>query len=531
MQSQNNKTPPNFLFIMCDQLRQDYLSCYGHQSLVTPNLDALAARGVRFENANCQSPLCAPSRASFYTGRYQSSHGVCGNEDSVRLGEYMMGDYLRPLGYRTAVIGKTHSYKSPSEIKKCAIDPASDLAATAATGGFEPYESHEGLYPDPILPKNQGYTDYLRSLGFNDRNPWHTRANSGVDKNGKLHSGWALRSSVYPAALPEEHSETAFTTRRAMDFIKETKSQPWCLHLSFIKPHWPIIAPAPYHKLYDKDAIQNVVRDASERKNPHPVIKAFMKAEYSQSYADDEIRDIVLPAYMGLVKQVDDHIGNLVRFLDKQDVLDSTVIVFTADHGDYLGDHWLGEKDLFHEPSVKVPMIVVDPDPKADITRNSVRAEFAEGVDIVPTFVEMAGGEVCRERIEGHSLLPLLRSSSSAEHWREYTISEIDYADRGARYELSIEPYECRATMVRDARWKYVHYKGFPHQLFDLENDPDELNDLGQDSGQQSVVQRMKDALFDWQYSLKRRVGLDYNDAVSFGPERDERYGIIIGRR
>ena len=522
---------PNILFIMCDQLRQDYLSCYGHQTLATPNIDALAGRGVRFNNAFCQAPLCAPSRASFYTGRYQSSHGVQGNDDATQLGEYMLGDYLRPLGYRTAVVGKTHSYKSESEIGKWGIGPNSEFAISAASGGFEPYEHHEGLYPDPILPKNLGYTNYLRTVGFEDKNPWQTRANSGIDDHGKLHSGWALRSSVYPAALAEEHSETAFTTRRAIDFIQESKDQPWCLHLSYIKPHWPLIAPEPYHKLFDRNDIQKVVRSESERENPHPVIGAFLKAEYSQNYANDEIRDIVLPAYMGLVKQIDDHIGRLMITLEELNLLSHTMIVFTSDHGDYLGDHWLGEKDLFHEPSVKIPMIVVDPDVKADSTRNSGRSEFVESVDIVPTFVEIAGGEICRERIEGLSLLPLLHSSSSAQQWREYAVSEINYADRGARYELRAEPYQCNATMVRDSRWKYIYYQGFADQLFDLEHDPNELHDLGQNPNLVAVIQRMKEALFDWQYSLKRRVGLDYSYAQGQGPERDEEYGIIIGRR
>ena len=522
---------PNILFIMCDQLRQDYLSCYGHQTLATPNVDALARRGVRFENAFCQAPLCAPSRASFYTGRYQSSHGVQGNDDATRLGEHMLGDYLRPLGYRTAVVGKTHSYKSESEIRKWGIDPNSDLAKSAASGGFEPYEHHEGLYPDPILPKNLGYTNYLHSVGFGDENPWQARANSGIDDSGKLHSGWALRSSVFPAALAEEHSETAFTTKRAMEFIQESKTLPWCLHLSYIKPHWPLIAPAPYHKMFDRNEIQKVVRSESERENPHPVIGAFLKAEYSQNYANDDMREIVLPVYMGLVKQIDDHIGRLVNFLEELNLLSRTMIVLTSDHGDYLGDHWLGEKDLFHEPSVKIPMIVSDPDSKADSTRNSVRTEIVEAVDLVPTFVETAGGEICRERIEGLSLLPLLHSSSSAQHWREFAVSEIDYSDRGARYELGAAPYECHATMVRDSRWKYIYYQGFAHQLFDLEQDPDELNDLGRDPSLNKVVQRMKEALFDWQYSLKRRVGLNYSYAEGQGPERDEKFGIIIGRK
>lgn len=515
---------------MCDQLRQDYLSCYGHQTLETPNIDALATRGVRFENAFCQAPLCAPSRASFYTGRYQFSHGVCGNEDATRLGEYMLADYLRPLGYRTAVVGKTHSYKSQADLLKFGVEPSSDLAQTSSTGGFEPYEKHEGLYPDPLFEKNNGYTQYLHSVGFDDENPWQTRANSGIDENGELHSGWSLRSSVYPASVSEVHSETAYTTRRAMDFIDETQDQPWCLHLSYIKPHWPIIAPAPYHKLFGKQDIQQVVQSRSEIEDPHPVIKAFRQAEYSQNYARQQVREVVIPAYMGLVKQIDDHIGNLMKFVDERGLSENTMVIFTSDHGDYLGDHWLGEKDLFYAPSVNIPMLVVDPDEKADVTRNTVCQALAEAVDVVPTVVEVAGGKVCRERVEGRSLLPHLRNSPQGQSWREYAVSEINYADRGARYLLGTTTDGSYATMIRDQRWKYIHYQGFGHQLFDLELDPDELVDLGSDTKSAVIAKRMRDALFDWQCSLKRRVGMDFDVAQSLGPEADEVYGIIIGR-
>ncbi len=531
MAEPENRARPNFLFVMCDQLRQDYLSCYGHETLETPHIDRLAGAGVRFDNAFCQAPLCAPSRASFYTGRYQSSHGVCSNDDATRVGEYMLGDYLRPLGYRTAVVGKTHSYKSQADIERCAIDPCSHLARTAASGGFEPYEHHEGLYPDPIVPADLGYNTYLKSLGYADRNPWQTRANSSIDGRGNMHSGWSLRSAAYPAAVCEEHSETAFTTLRAMDFIRSAGARPWCLHLSYIKPHWPLIAPSPYHSRYRKSDIQKPVRSDCERENPHPVVDAFMRAEYSRSYADDAVRDIAVPAYMGLVKQVDDHIGRLLAFLKERKLLDTTVIVLTSDHGDYLGDHWLGEKDLFHEPSVKIPLIVVDPSVRGQVAGGSACAELVEAVDIVPTFVELAGGEICRERIEGRSLAPLLRSPESVGNWRECVVSEIDYCDRGARYLLNLGPYDCRATMVRDRRWKYIHYHGFGYQLFDLENDPDELNDLGRGEPAQPVARRMKDALVEWHYSLKRRVGIGYSEALGQGPERDEEFGIVIGRR
>ena len=515
---------------MCDQLRQDYLSCYGHQTLSTPNIDNLARRGVRFSNAYCQAPLCAPSRASFYSGRYQSSHGVMGNEDATQLGEKLLADYLNPLGYRTAVVGKTHNHKSDADLEQAHVDPTSDFARAASSGGFEPYEWHEGLYPDPILPGSQGYTAYLQSLGYKEFNPWDRLANSGMDKDGNIHSGWALRNSGFPAAIPEEHSETAFCTRRAMDFINESANQPWCLHLSYIKPHWPVIAPAPYHDMYGIQDIQKVVNSETERTNPHPVVAAFMQQEYSKCYADQAVRDIVIPVYMGLVKQIDDHLGKLFDFLKSKALLDNTMIVLTADHGDYLGDHFLGEKDLFHTPSVKIPLIVFDPRAEADATRNTVRSELVEGVDLTPTFVDFAGGEICRERIEGRSLSPILRSAAPPREWREYAVSEIDYSERGPRKLLNLDPYECRATMVADHEWKYVYYRGFPPQLFNLRDDPDELHDLGQDSNTQPIRQRLFDALFDWKYSLKTRVGMDHAYLQGQGPERDEEFGIIIGR-
>jgi len=519
----------NILFIMCDQLRYDYLSCYGHKTLATPNIDRLAERGVTFTNTYCQAPLCGPSRASFYTGRYMSSHGVMGNDDATQVGELMMADYLRPMGYRTAVVGKTHSFKSLAEFKRLGIEMNSDRVAALTSGGFEPYEHHEGLYPDPILPEHHGYTDYLKRMGYDNKNPWDNCANSSVDYDGQLHSGWKLRSSKYPAAIREEHSETAFTTQRAMDFIDETGDQPWCLHLSYIKPHWPVIAPAPYHEIYGIDDIQPVVCSDEERENPHPLYQAFMQQEYSESYARKEVRETVIPAYMGLVKQIDDHLGRLFEFMHTRGLLENTLIVFTADHGDYLGDHWLGEKDQFHEPSVKLPLIVVDPGPEADTTRGQQCDQFVESIDLIPTFLGFTGGRSYRERLEGLSLTPLLHGHKR-KNWRNCAISEIDYADRGPRNQLGLEPYQCRAVMVRNRRWKYIYHLEFQPQLFDMENDPDELVDQGNNPEFEQVRAQMKNRMIQWRDSLKRRTGVDYDKMARLGPEVDEELGIIIGR-
>jgi len=520
----------NILFIMCDQLRADYLSCYGHPHLKTPNIDVLAAHGVRFNRAYCQAPLCGPSRASFYTGRYMSSHGVMANADPLKMGELTLGDYLRAARMTAVVVGKSEGSPNLVALERFQIDQSSTEGQQLANNGFLPFELFSGIYPDPILPKGLGYNAYLRSHGFDGDNPWEEWANSAIDSKGKRVSGWQMRNAGLPARLPEEHSETAFTTRRAIEFLDSVDpDESWCMHLSYIKPHWPYLAPAPYHTRYHKDHVVPAVRDERERHNPHPVYQAFMAQDYSQNFSRDEVRDTVIPAYMGLIQQVDDHVGRVLAHLEKKGLRERTWIVFTSDHGDYLGDHWLGEKDLFHEPSVRIPLIICDPSTRADGTRGRVVEEFVEAVDVVPTLVEVAGGTVPLERIEGRSLLPFVHQQVAAPSWRDCAISEIDFSDRGPRTLLRLHPHECRARMIRTAKWKYVLHEHFPPQLFDLVNDPHEFIDLGEDPGYRSARQENYDRLFTWFRGLKVRTEMPIEALFDMGPELDEELGIMIG--
>ena len=520
----------NILFIMCDQLRADYLSCYGHPHLKTPNIDVLAAHGVRFNRAYCQAPLCGPSRASFYTGRYMSSHGVMANADPLKMGELTLGDYLRAARMTAVVVGKSEGSPNLVALERFQIDQSSTEGQQLANNGFLPFELFSGIYPDPILPKGLGYNAYLRSHGFDGDNPWEEWANSAIDSKGKRVSGWQMRNAGLPARLPEEHSETAFTTRRAIEFLDSVDpDESWCMHLSYIKPHWPYLAPAPYHTRYHKDHVVPAVRDERERHNPHPVYQAFMAQDYSQNFSRDEVRDTVIPAYMGLIQQVDDHVGRVLAHLEKKGLRERTWIVFSSDHGDYLGDHWLGEKDLFHEPSVRIPLIICDPSTRADGTRGRVVEEFVEAVDVVPTLVEVAGGTVPLERIEGRSLLPFVHQQVAAPSWRDCAISEIDFSDRGPRTLLRLHPHECRARMIRTSKWKYVLHEHFPPQLFDLVNDPHEFIDLGEDPGYRSARQENYDRLFTWFRGLKVRTEMPIEALFDMGPELDEELGIMIG--
>lgn len=507
------------------------MSCFGHPALHTPNIDGLAQRGVRFTRAYCQAPLCGPSRASFYTGRYMSSHGVMANKDPLKVGELTLGDYLREQNVRTVLIGKSEASANHSALERLRIDETSDVGKLVAQNGFELCEHFDGLYPDPLLPQRLGYNDYLRQMGFDGENPWELYANSAIDENGQRVSGWNMRSVNRPSLVPEEHSETAFITNRALEFIDSVSpDHSWCLHLSYIKPHWPYLAPAPYHNIYSAQDVPPAMRDERELIDPHPVYHAFTQQEYSRNFSKNSVRERVIPTYMGLIKQIDDQLGRVLARLEARQFLRNTMIVFTADHGDYLGDHWLGEKDLFHEPSVRIPLIVCDPTSKGDANRGRTIDQLVEAVDLLPTLVEYVGGAAATERIEGRSLLPLIRDGIGTDNWREYVVSEIDYSERGPRTLLGMHPYQCRAYMIRSADWKYILYERFRPQLFDLAADPMEYRDLGQAPSLASVRQDMHAQLFDWLRERQMRTEVPADSLSDMGPERDEELGIIIGR-
>ena len=521
----------NVLFIMCDQLRWDYLSCAGHPTLQTPNIDALAARGVRFTRAYVQSPICGPSRMSFYTGRYMHSHGSTWNGVPLKVGELTMGDYLRPLGVQTVLVGKTHMAADTEGMERLGIPRDSIIGVRTSECGFDPYERDDGLRGHDGSGSGKRtrprYDQYLNEQGYAGENPWHDWANSAEGEGGGIASGWAMRHARKPARVKEEDSETPYMTRRAIEFIRENSEKPWCLHLSYIKPHWPYVAPAPYNDMYGPNHLIPVVRSEAEREDPHPVFREFMQRRVSRTFVRDEVRDEVVPVYMGLIKQIDDQMGVLFRFLEDNGHFENTMIVFTSDHGDYLGDHWLGEKELFHEPSVKIPLIVYDP--SADTTRGTTCGELVEGIDLLPTFLENFGGdpELQTHRLEGRSLMPLVRGERPSS-WRSYVVSEYDYSSQGTAAALNVAPSDARMFMLADREWKYIHAIGFRPMLFDLKADPDELHDLGADPAHEDVRRRFEVALQKWALRQSQRLTRSDQQIQKMRGNADRR-GILIG--
>jgi arylsulfatase A-like enzyme len=525
-------TPKNILFIMFDQLRWDYLSCYGHPHLHTPNIDKLAERGVRFSRCYIQSPICGSSRMSTYTGRYVHSHGASWNGIPLKVGEMTMGDHLRKAGMDCYLVGKTHMRADDEGMARLGLAPDSVIGARVSECGFDVFERDDGMLPegpdgyyDPDGAKE--YNKWLRAKGYESDNPWHDFANSGLDADGNVLSGWFLKHATEAANIAEEDSETPYLTGRAMEFI-ETHDGPWCCHLSYIKPHWPYIVPEPYASMYGPEHVLPVVRSDRERQSAHPIFKAFMDTKVGEAFSRQDIRDAVIPAYMGLIKQVDDQMGRLFKWLEETGRADDTMIVLTSDHGDFLGDHWMGEKTFFHDTSTRVPLIIYDPSPEADATRGTVSDTLVECIDFAATFVDVAGSDVPGHILEGESLLPILHGERT-DTLRDYVICEYDYSATPVAHLLNIGVRDAVMFMIADKRWKLMHFEGGHRpMLFDLQNDPQELTDLGDSADHAEIIANLYDKLFEWARRPSQRTTRSEEQLIEMRTKTRKR-GIVLG--
>jgi len=518
---------------MFDQLRFDYLSCTGHPYLETPNIDRLATQGVRFSRAYVQSPICGASRMSTYTGRYVHSHGAAWNNFPLRVGEQTLGDHLRKNDMDCWLIGKTHMSIDLEGMERLGIAHDGLIGARVSECGFDIWLRDDGLWgegPDGFYDKRRSpYNEYLKAEGYDSDNPWHDHANAGITDAGDIASGWFMEHAHKPANIREEDSETPWLTSRCIDFIEAQESdKPWLAHVSYIKPHWPYIVPAPYHNMYGHNQIKPVVRSDKERDNPHPVFEQYQNNIIAKAFHKDEVRNRVIPAYMGLIKQCDDQMGRLFKYLEDNDRMKDTMIVITSDHGDYLGDHWMGEKDLFHDPSVKIPLIIYDPSSAADASRGTVCDELVESIDLTATFIEAAGGEVPEHIVEGKSLVPFLHDETP-ENWREYAISEFDYSPTRMAKNLDLAPRDARLFMVADKRWKFMHAEGgMRPMLFDLKNDPDEFCDLAENPDYGNNIKMMYERLGAWARRPSQRSTKSERDILNMR-KNSGRMGIVLG--
>jgi arylsulfatase A-like enzyme len=409
------------------------------------------------------------------------------------------------------------------------IDPDSVIGTRASECGFEVFERDDGLHPDSPRQQWSAYDDYLVSHGYKSDNPWEDFANSGLGENDELLSAWLLKNSHLPANVPEQHSETAYMTDRAMDFMREAEAdgRPWMCHVSYIKPHWPYIVPAPYHNMYGPEHIIDPIRSQSERDTDHPLMQAYLDARVCRSFSRDQVRDHVIPAYMGLIKQLDDNLGRLFAWMDETGLSENTIIAFTSDHGDYMGDHWMGDKDFYHDVAAKVPLIIADPRSAAHASRGSVSDELVEMIDLAPTFMSALGCAPKPHVIEGRDLTPILHGTNGFS--RRYAISEHDYHWSEMARALDVAQENARTVMIHDGRWKYVRCEGFRPVLFDLETDPQELTDLGASQADDHIATRarMEAALLSW--ATRHHTRITATQTVLNRQKMAAKSGILIG--
>jgi choline-sulfatase len=450
----------NVLLLMADQLAAGWLPAYGHAPVRAPNLTALAERATVFESAYCPSPLCAPSRAGLLSARRPSRIGVFDNAAEMPATTPTVMHQLRAHGYHTALIGKMH-FVGPDQLH-----------------GFE-----ERLTPD-IYPGDLDWTPDWR-LPAGEHVPWYHTMDS------VLHPG------VSVASMQQDYDdEVAFrAVRKIFDLAREDVARPFLLVVSFTNPHDPWELRPRYWDLYDRAAIDlpAVPRIPLDEADPHSRRLREMCGIDEVELTEAQLR-AARHGYYAAISYLDERVGEVLGALRDAGLDDDTIVAFTADHGEMLGERGLWYKMSFFEHSARVPLFVRAPGGNSP-------ARVAEPVsllDLAPTLLELTGTpwpEEYAEELDGVSLAGLM--AGDAERWSRPVLAE--YLAEGVT---------APAVMVRRGRHKFVACPGDPDQLYDLAEDPAELFNLATDPGHRDLVAELGDEVaLGWELGeLEQRV-------------------------
>jgi arylsulfatase A-like enzyme len=454
---------PNILWYCTDQQRFDTIAALGNPHVRTPALDRLVSQGTAFTHAYCQSPICTPSRASFMTGMYPSRAHNCRNgNESFPNHPPLISKQLSEAGYDCGMVGKFHLQSSGHR-----TEPRLD-------DGYRYWRfSHA---PRDDWQQGHDYADWVRSKG------------------GDLD---ALRQSE--DRVPTELHQTTWTTECALEFLREDRTEPWFLTLNPYDPHPPFIPPRSYAERFDPKLLPGPYFRDSDL----PAQEKLKNIDFqTRSRHPDEFDGRLQQAlYYAMIAQIDDQLARLLGYLDQTRQRDNTVIVFTSDHGEMLGDHGLLYKGCrFYEGLVRVPLIFSWP---GQIASGQKSEALVELLDLSATLLELGGVPVPDDH-QGKSLLPILRGEASPEYHRPFVRSEyFDALDTSF-----VNGDSSYATMYRNRRYKLVVYHGHNlGELFDLEKDPWEHENLWDSPAHQSLKCNLLQASFDQTMLLTVDVG------------------------
>ncbi len=434
--------PTNLLIIMSDEHNPKIMGCSGHPLVKTPNIDALAARGTMFTSSYTTCPVCVPARAAFAVGKYVHQIGYWDNADAYEGAIPSWHHRLRESGHRVVSIGKLH---------------------------FRGHTGDDNGFSEEIIPMNilEGKGD-LMGLVRRD-----------LPERGM---SWKIAKLAGPGESPYTHYDREIAARAQIWLREEAPKyadKPWALFVSFVSPHFPLIAPPEFYYQYPLDRVPEPKLYEESVRPEHPYLRDYASSfVYDRFFTPEKVRKAVA-AYYGLCSFVDDNIGKVLRTLDVLGLTETTRILYTSDHGDNLGARGLWGKSTMYEEVAGVPLIVAGP----DIPRGKRVDTPASHVDTYP-FILQAAGEDRADNYDSHPGISLFDLAGGAA------------PDRNVLSEYHGMGSTTGAFMLRHGGYKYVHYVAYDAQLFDLDRDPEELTDLAHDPQYAKVLEECRARLF-----------------------------------
>ncbi|MVA74460.1 sulfatase-like hydrolase/transferase [Auraticoccus sp. F435] len=461
--------PPNILLICTDQQRYEALGAYGSPHVQTPNLDRLAGQGVLFESCYVQSTVCAPSRATLMTSRYVSNHGLWANGVDLHPSTRLFTRELADAGYDCGLVGKLHlgsCFAGRSE-------PRVDDGLRVFRWAHDPYRgSSENAYHRWLQAAHPDL--YAAALSGEGEHDWDT--------------------------MPTEAHYSHWIAEETIDFLRSSRrdGQPFCFIANFFDPHHGFGAPKEYLDRYADVDLPDPVTVPGELEGKPPVFTEASRRSYAghakgyQEYSEAELAE-ARRAYYAMVTLVDDEVGRILDALEAEGLAENTLVVFTSDHGEMLGDHQLMLKGpMVYDVAVRVPLLLRWP---GVLPAGERRSELVQWVDLAPTLLEAAGVAAPRD-YQGESLLPLAAGQPDA--WsRDWALCQ--YRDSGHGYDPPVH-----VTMLRSGSHKLAVHHGRPTsnrdgsgELYDLAADPDELHNLWDDEAAAATRHRLTALLLD----------------------------------
>jgi choline-sulfatase len=438
---------PNIVVFMADQMSALALKAYGNPTCLTPNLAALSEAGVTFKNAYCNFPICAPSRYTMLTGRMPHAIDAFDNAAELPASVPTLMHYLRRLQYRTTLAGKMH-FVGPDQLH-----------------GYE-----ERLVTD-IYPADFAWVPNWKAGPRN--------APTGINMRAVVEAGPCIRS----LQLDYDEETSFMANQKLYDLARESRDQPFFLTVSLTHPHSPFTASQEHWDRYDHNKVDmpRTPPIPLEKLDTHSRWLYYSHGRDRLQVTDDHTRN-ARHAYYAMCSYVDDKLGEFMKILKQTKMLEDTIVVFTADHGDMMGERGMWFKQTFFENSTRIPLIVAGPGlPKGRTVEKNVSL-----VDLMPTLLALAddGSVNVATPIEGADMTPLMTGTGAS--WSDVVISE--YSDMGV-----CAP--CR--MVREGHYKYTYTHGHPEMLFDLEADPLEHRNVAGQPQVAAIEQRLKSIALD----------------------------------